>query len=138
MAKKSAGVLLLRDERGEFVLLGLMGRNAWDLPKGGIEDGEEPFETAKRELKEEAGVTDVTWVQTDPIVVNYQLRSKQEKQVSFFVGTTTKSKITISKEHQSYRWIPVSEAKTFLPERFHPLVDWLSNNLPLQKKETST
>src|SRR5690606_7886163 len=62
---QSAGLLLhrVRDGRRE-VLLGHLGgpfwarrhARAWSIPKGGVEPGEEPEETARREFVEELGV----------------------------------------------------------------------------------
>ena len=34
---------------------------SWEIPEGGTDDGETPLETAKRELKEEAGVVAESW-----------------------------------------------------------------------------
>lgn len=65
-ARLSAGILLHRtgaDGRTE-VLLGHMGgpfwvrkdAGAWSIPKGEVEDGEEPRDAARREFAEELGV----------------------------------------------------------------------------------
>ncbi|MCK5891305.1 NUDIX domain-containing protein [Aeromicrobium sp.] len=61
----SAGILLhrRRDGRSE-VLLGHLGgpywarkhERAWSIPKGVVEDGEEPIDGARREFSEELGV----------------------------------------------------------------------------------
>ncbi|MFM6953354.1 MAG: NUDIX hydrolase [Sphingobacteriaceae bacterium] len=40
----------------EGACLFIYRRNKWDLPKGKIDDGERPIETAKREVEEECGV----------------------------------------------------------------------------------
>jgi predicted NUDIX family NTP pyrophosphohydrolase len=62
--KESAGLLLFRRTRGVLeVLLAHPGgpywtgryEGAWSLPKGGIDPGEEPLETAQREFVEETG-----------------------------------------------------------------------------------
>ncbi len=64
MAQRSAGILLYRrGGRGMEVLLTLPGgpfwrgrdEGAWMIPKGGIEEGEEPAACALREFEEELG-----------------------------------------------------------------------------------
>src|SRR5262245_32283102 len=65
MAKKSAGLLLFR-QRGENVELLLVhpggplwakkDDGAWSIPKGLVDDHEEPLEAAIRECREELGV----------------------------------------------------------------------------------
>ena len=61
----SAGILLHRRRDGRTeVLLGHLGgpywarkhERAWSIPKGGVEDGEEPVDAARREFTEELGV----------------------------------------------------------------------------------
>jgi 8-oxo-dGTP pyrophosphatase MutT (NUDIX family) len=128
MIKKSAGVFLLREERGEIFVLALVGRNSWDLPKGGIREKESPFQAAKRELLEETGISEVVWGFGDkeiaPFKVTYTLRNKTNKEVTFFVATTKKHKVFVSNEHLSYKWLPLPQAKESLPGRFHGLVDF--------------
>jgi predicted NUDIX family NTP pyrophosphohydrolase len=65
MAKQSAGLLVYRlHDRGLSVLLVHPGGpfwakkddGAWFIPKGEIEAGEEPLQTAQREFQEELGI----------------------------------------------------------------------------------
>jgi len=127
--KKSAGVLLLRENRGEILLLALVGRTSYDLPKGGIRDGESAFKAAKRELLEETGISEVSWdlMGETSFKVCYALRNNVVKEVTFFVASTTQSKVQVSDEHQSYKWLTLDEARICLPERFQEVVDWLEN-----------
>ena len=64
MAKKTAGLLLYRETSGDLeVLLVHPGGpfwakkddGAWSIPKGLVEQGEDPFAAAKREFTEETG-----------------------------------------------------------------------------------
>ncbi|NMF82826.1 NUDIX domain-containing protein [Nodosilinea sp. P-1105] len=64
MAKKSAGLLMYRTQSGQLeVLLVHSGGpywvkrywQAWSIPKGEIDPGEDTFEAAKREFQEETG-----------------------------------------------------------------------------------
>jgi predicted NUDIX family NTP pyrophosphohydrolase len=65
MAKRSAGILMYRRRDGELqVLLGHPGgpfwakkdAGAWSIPKGEIDEGEDPLAAAKREFSEETGL----------------------------------------------------------------------------------
>jgi putative (di)nucleoside polyphosphate hydrolase len=55
--RRGVGVMLLNSDRKVWV-----GRRidrtdeAWQMPQGGIDDGEEPWDTALRELEEETGI----------------------------------------------------------------------------------
>lgn len=53
-----AGGGLVYNKKGEVLFIFRSGK--WDLPKGGIEKGEEIDETAIREVEEETGVTGLT------------------------------------------------------------------------------
>ena len=66
MAKVSAGLMLFRrTPGGPEVLLAHLGGpyfaakdlNAWGVPKGEVEEAEEPLVTARREFSEETGLT---------------------------------------------------------------------------------
>lgn len=64
MAKRTAGLLLYREasDRLEVLLIhpgGPFWKNkdegAWSIPKGLVDEGEDPFDAAKREFNEETG-----------------------------------------------------------------------------------
>ena len=57
----------------------------WQMPQGGIDKGEDPFDAAKRELWEETGMTSVTLLAETPEPVTYDLPDH-------LVGTALKGK----------------------------------------------
>jgi putative (di)nucleoside polyphosphate hydrolase len=58
--RKCVGIVLINDDKDVFV-----GQRrdrfseAWQMPQGGVEEGEELIEAAKRELKEEIGTNNI-------------------------------------------------------------------------------
>jgi predicted NUDIX family NTP pyrophosphohydrolase len=66
MPRLSAGLLMFRRQAGQLEVLLIhpggpfwakKDRGAWSIPKGEYLQGEEPFEAAKREFREETGFT---------------------------------------------------------------------------------
>ena len=66
MAKRTAGLILFRERTGRLEVLlvhpgGPFWKNkdegAWSIPKGLVDEGEDPFDAAKREFSEETGGT---------------------------------------------------------------------------------
>ena len=98
----------------EFLLLHYPGGH-WDFPKGHVEPMDSGKEaTARRELQEETGITQV---EIDPEFrtdLRYQFyrgaQEKVDKTVHFFVGKTEERAVRLSHEHQGSEWLPYSEA----------------------------
>ena len=56
----SGGIIFRRDELGALqILLIRDAKNRWTIPKGHVEPGEEPKQTAEREINEETGLQEM-------------------------------------------------------------------------------
>ena len=62
--RKGVGIILLNDENKVFVAKRIDNpKNFWQMPQGGIDEGENYYEAAIRELKEETSVVSVKFIQ---------------------------------------------------------------------------
>jgi ADP-ribose pyrophosphatase YjhB (NUDIX family) len=56
----SGGVVFRRTKEGKVEILLIQdAKNRWTIPKGHVEEGEEPRQTAEREIREETGLQDM-------------------------------------------------------------------------------
>ncbi|UCG02848.1 MAG: NUDIX domain-containing protein [Candidatus Heimdallarchaeota archaeon] len=84
----------------------------WDDVGGRMCQFETPEETLNREVKEETGITDLTIIK--PIDVSHYFRGAKIAYNEMIVITywckTTSDEITLSSEHDDYRWVFPEEA----------------------------
>lgn len=92
----------------------LRGKRVWTLPKGTAEEGEEPQETALREVLEETGLTAEV---VQPLVdITYWFvvaaeRARYRKTVHYFLMRSTGGDITMhDDEVEEVQFVPVREA----------------------------
>lgn len=126
----SAGIVLVRREEGAWKYLFLRVFRNWDFPKGVVEAGEQPLDTAKREVAEETGISDLDfrwgyiYQETEPYsggskVARYYLAETHSSSVVFSVNPE------IGKpEHHEYRWVTYQEIKKLAPKRLRGIVEW--------------
>lgn len=123
--EKSVGVIIFRREKGKklFLLLNYPAlshrakRDYWDFPKGHIEEGETELDTAKREAKEETGITELSFIEgfKESIRYFFQYQGKKIfKVVVFYLAETKEKEVKISFEHKGFKWVPFEEALSLL------------------------
>ncbi len=113
--EKSCGLVVYnRKIQGKIVFLLLhYPEGHWEFPKGHVEVDENEKQTALRELQEETGIEKVHIIDGFKETMRYRFARKGdivEKTVTFFLARADDAKITLSHEHQAYKWLPFNEA----------------------------
>ncbi len=121
---------------------------AWQLPQGGIDGGENPIDAAFREIKEETSMINVNFVADYPSWINYDVpvnlanklwggayRGQTQKWLLFFFHGPN-SEISVQTSHPEFRnwqWLNIeelTEKAIYFKKRvyrkinksFHPLI----------------
>lgn len=108
---RSYGIILILRKDGEsdrYLAVRQKSNGYWSFPKGHGEGSETPKESAKRELKEEAGITNITFADLSPIYEEYTFKDGDElyhKIVQYFIAFTDNDKVTMQPEEViDYKW----------------------------------
>jgi bis(5'-nucleosidyl)-tetraphosphatase len=112
--EKSCGavVFIKKEEQTKYLLLNYAARH-WDFVKGNVEPNETEKETVLRELKEETGITDATFIESFKETIAYFYRRQGltvHKEVVFFIIETHTEKVELSFEHIGYIWLDYKQA----------------------------
>lgn len=117
----SAGIIIYKKEKDrdgkiepKYLLL-YHGGGYWNFPKGKLEQGEQSFQAALREVVEETGIP----ARALRVAPNFRVTDKYIYQregqkifkiVIFFLAQTSNPEVKISFEHEGYGWFPYREA----------------------------
>jgi len=120
----SAGGVLVRIVRGRPMVAAIRPQGkegVWALPKGNIDPGESPAETAVRETREETGVEGRLVEKLGDVKYVYTRRSGERvfKVVSFFLLRAGRGRLgeieeAMRIEVAEARWLPLEEAPRLL------------------------
>lgn len=110
----SAGAIIYYNDNGElkFLLLQYIGKY-WEYARGHVEKGETKEKAAKREIFEEAGLKNLSFIegfQTKSVFQYEYKKKKYNKEVALFLAESKSNKVKISHEHIGYIWLPAKKA----------------------------
>lgn len=120
---RSAGILLFRRRGGEpeFLLVHPGGpfwarkdAGAWSIPKGGIEDEEEPRACALRELEEELGAAPA--LDPEDLIELGSIRQRAGKVVEAWAAEAEFDPAVLASNTFSLEWPPRSGSEQEFPE----------------------
>jgi putative (di)nucleoside polyphosphate hydrolase len=130
--RPAVGIMLLNDANQVFVARRIdTDAEAWQMPQGGIDDGEEPRTAALRELEEEIGTNQATILAESQRWLRYEFptelarkvwggRYRGQRQKWFAMRFTgADSDIDLATEHPEFmdwKWLPAAQ----LPELIIP------------------
>ena len=97
--------LLLKRVEGEKLYPGI-----WQIVTGKIEKSEKAFETALREVKEEAGLTPSRLFVLPHTTTFYSIRTDSISLVPLFVCLVEDKRVVLSNEHSEYKWLNADKA----------------------------
>ena len=125
----SCGVVVARQADSGWMTLMLRAYHHWDFPKGICEDNEEPLDAAKREVREETSVDDLSFdwgdrfFETGPYsrgkVARYFIASTRQVDVEMGISPETGEP-----EHHEWRWVTFDEAYDLGSPRVKQIVQW--------------
>ncbi len=114
--EKSCGIILYRMKgvNRDYLLLHYPGGH-WDFAKGHVETFDASEEdTARRELKEETGLTDIEIKPLYREVMYYEFRRGKaelvKKSVIYFLAEAKHEDVKISFEHKGFVWLPYQKS----------------------------
>jgi 8-oxo-dGTP pyrophosphatase MutT (NUDIX family) len=127
--KLSCGVVIARKTDTGWVTLILRAFHHWDFPKGIRERGEEPMQAAIREVREETGVTELSFDWGDRFFETGPY--SRGKIARYFIATTTQEDVELGPspetgepEHHEWRWVTFDEAFDLGAPRVRAIVQW--------------
>ena len=106
--EKSCGAVVFKKNGEVKYLLLHYEAGHWDYVKGQVEPHESERETVLRELQEETGITEASFIEGFREVISYFYRREGKtvnKEVIFYLIESQESEVRLSYEHIGFEWL---------------------------------
>jgi bis(5'-nucleosidyl)-tetraphosphatase len=112
-SEKSCGAVIYKHNGSRRYLLLHYEGGHWDFVKGHVERNETERDTVRRETEEEAGITDLNFIEgyRQPISYYYKRAGRTVyKEVVFYLVESRTDSVRLSREHVGFDWLPYERA----------------------------
>lgn len=129
----SSGIIpFILEEEPKFLLLRCF--KYWDFPKGQVEKGEAPQNTALREFKEETGVLSDIKISKNFIVTETYGNNKTARYYLGFLPHRPIVELLANPqsgifEHHEFRWVTYDEGMKLVVPRIQKIFYWANSNI---------
>ena len=137
-APRSAGAVVVRPTEAGWRYLLLRAYRNWDFPKGRVEAEETPLAAAMREVREETCLDDLAlrWGEAFRETAPYA----RGKVARYYLVCSPGCAVRLAPspelgrpEHHEYRWATDAEARSLLPPRLLPILDWARSTVEIAR-----
>lgn len=108
------------------------GANTWEGVGGNIEYGETPEEALKREIHEEAGISEIAIRNVAYVTI---VNGDAPYLIIAYICESQTETVTLSNEHQAFMWADQDECKAMLPRAIiddfdkNGVFEWFCNGI---------
>jgi 2-oxoacid:acceptor oxidoreductase delta subunit (pyruvate/2-ketoisovalerate family) len=106
-----------KEKKINFLIL-QYGKGHWDFPRGLVQKGEKEQEAARREIKEETGISQLDFILgfKESSTWFFQEKEKEKtkkyfKRADLFLARAKEKKVKLSFEHRNHQWLNTEEAR---------------------------
>lgn len=133
--QKSCGAVVFKRETDGIKFLCLFQRRSQtnSVPKGHMEAFETEEQAAKREIREEIGLS-AEFIPDFKEIIHYDIPGGKHKTVVLFLAECTEQLKIDNDEIGHYSWLSVKEAKAALPEWYLPVIEKISTKFEVKQK----